>query len=242
MFDAINPSPALRRKQIVTFVGSMLAHAAIIALVILAPLLYFTEQLPKPPDMLAFVATSAPPPPPPPPPAAPQKAPAAKPKIAPQARPNAIAAPVEAPPKILPERLPEVPEQTFTSGGVEGGVIGGIAGGIVGGIPIMPAPPPPAAPPPKPVRVGGAIEQPALLYRVNPEYPPMAVSAKKEGMVILEATVDANGLVRDIRVLRSEPLLDKAAVEAVKQWRYSPLQLNGQAQPFILTVTVSFSL
>jgi periplasmic protein TonB len=60
--------------------------------------------------------------------------------------------------------------------------------------------------------------------------------------VILEATVGADGTVDHVRVLRSEPLLDNAAVDAVKQWRYSPLHLNGRAQPFILTVTVSFNL
>lgn len=77
---------------------------------------------------------------------------------------------------------------------------------------------------------------------MNPVYPQSAISAKKEGIVILEATVGTDGGVDHVRVLRSEPLLDNAAVEAVKQWRYSPLQLNGRAQPFILTVTVSFIL
>jgi protein TonB len=90
--------------------------------------------------------------------------------------------------------------------------------------------------------VGGDIAPPTLVYRVNPDYPLIAISAKKEGIVILEATVNADGVVTDVRVLRSEPLLDRAAVDAVKQWRYSPLQLNGRAEPFILTVTVSFSL
>ena len=110
----------------------------------------------------------------------------------------------------------------------------------------MPVPPsPPPAPPPvpsAPIRVGGDIAPPTLLYRVNPDYPLIAIGAKKEGIVILEATVNTEGRVTDVRVLRSEPLLDKAAVDAVKQWRYSPLQLNGRAEPFILTVTVSFSL
>lgn len=108
----------------------------------------------------------------------------------------------------------------------------------------MPAPPPPPPPPAaaKPVRVGGDIAEPRLVHRVNPEYPPIAISARKEGVVILEATVDANGAVDPVKVLRSEPLLDKAAVDAVKQWRYAPLQLNGIAHPFILTVTVSFNL
>jgi protein TonB len=61
-------------------------------------------------------------------------------------------------------------------------------------------------------------------------------------MVILEATVDTSGQVESVRVLRSVSLLDKAAVEAVKQWRYSPLVLNGVPTPFVLTVTLHFSL
>jgi protein TonB len=77
---------------------------------------------------------------------------------------------------------------------------------------------------------------------VSPDYPQIAINAKVEGVVILEATVGTDGAVRHVRVLRSSPLLDKAAVDAVKQWRYSPLQLNGRAEPFILTVTVSFNL
>lgn len=109
-----------------------------------------------------------------------------------------------------------------------------------------PAPPPPPPPPPpapaKPVRIGGSIAEPKLVHRVQPEYPLIAINARKEGVVILEATVGADGAVRQVRVLRSEPLLDRAATEAVKQWRYEPLRLNGQAHPFILTVTVSFTL
>lgn len=147
-----------------------------------------------------------------------------------------------APPEILPEVLPEVPVQDF-DGGVEGGVLGGIAGGVVGGIPAMPAPPPPPPPPPaKIVRVGGEIAPPTLVHRVSPEYPQIAISAKKEGTVILEATVGTDGAVDEVRVLRSEPLLDRAAIEAVKQWRYQPLELNGTAHPFMLTVTITFNL
>ena len=247
MFESVNPPRVARRKQIVTAVGSTLAHAAIVGLALAIPLFYFTEPLPKPPDMLAFVVASPPPPPPPPPPpaAAPQKSQPAKPKVIPKADPlqAAIAAPVEAPATIAAERPLDLPQQDFVAGGVEGGVVGGIAGGIVGGIPIRSAPPPPPVPAPvKPVRIGGDIDRPTLLHRVNPDYPQIAISARKEGVVILEATVGADGAVSNVRVLRSEPLLDNAAVDAVKQWRYSPLQLNGRAQPFILTVTVSFDL
>jgi periplasmic protein TonB len=61
-------------------------------------------------------------------------------------------------------------------------------------------------------------------------------------IVILEAIVDRLGRVENVKVLRSVPLLDAAAIAAVRQWRYSPLLLNGQAERFVLTVSVSFSL
>ena len=250
MFESVNPPRVSRRKQIVTAIGSTLVHALIVGLGLAVPLLYFAEPLPTPPNMLAFVVASPPPPPPPPPPpaAAPQKAQPAKPKVTPKTDPVkvAMAAPLEAPATVAPERTLELLRDDFT-GGVEGGVVGGIAGGIVGGLPMMPAPPPPPPPatapaPGKPIRVGGEIDPPTLLLRVSPDYPQIAINAKVEGVVILEATVGTDGAVRHVRVLRSSPLLDKAAVDAVKQWRYSPLQLNGRAEPFILTVTVSFNL
>jgi protein TonB len=64
--------------------------------------------------------------------------------------------------------------------------------------------------------------------------------AKVGGMVILEAVVDADGTVESVKVLRSVKFLDNAAIEAVKQWKYSPLILNGVPTPFVLTVTLTF--
>jgi protein TonB len=77
---------------------------------------------------------------------------------------------------------------------------------------------------------------------VGPVYPQLAVQAQVEGVVVLETVIDREGRVEDVRVLRSISLLDKAAVEAVKQWRYAPLLVNGHAVRFILTVTVTFAL
>jgi protein TonB len=82
-----------------------------------------------------------------------------------------------------------------------------------------------------------------LTRRIEPEYPPLAVKAHITGVVILEATVAADGAVAEVKVLRSaHPLLDRAAEAAVQQWRYSPVILNGTPVPFVLTVTLSFSL
>jgi protein TonB len=92
------------------------------------------------------------------------------------------------------------------------------------------------------VRIGGNIEAPALIKRVEPVYPNIAMVANVTGIVILEATVSADGRVEAVKVLRSVKLLDQAAVEAVRQWRYSPLVLNGVPSPFVLSVTLSFSI
>ena len=154
---------------------------------------------------------------------------------------------MKAPTEIASERVAEAGSDQGVPGGVEGGVPGGVIGGVVGGLVGAPLPAlPPPAPPPAveraPVRIGGAVTAPALLERVDPEYPPIAVQARVQGVVILEALVDSSGRVEDVRVLRSIRLLDAAAIEAVRKWRYSPLFLNGTAERFVLTVTVSFRL
>jgi protein TonB len=99
-----------------------------------------------------------------------------------------------------------------------------------------------ATPGPPPVRVGGQIRQPTQLRRVHPVYPPEALASRIQGVVILEAVIAADGSVSNVRVLRSIPLLDEPAVEAVRQWQYSPTLLNGSPVPVIMTVTVQFTL
>jgi protein TonB len=94
----------------------------------------------------------------------------------------------------------------------------------------------------QPVRVGGSIRAPTQISKVQPVYPPEALAAKVSGVVILEALIAADGRVSDAKVLRSVPLLDQAAVDAVRQWAYTPTLLNGVPVPVIMTVTVTFSL
>jgi protein TonB len=226
-------------------VVSVAGHAVALTLVVVLPLMYANDRLPKVPTIMAFVAAPPAPPPPPPPPAPAQ--PAGKP--APTRPPSPVATgtfvvPLEAPSEILPE--PPGAIYAGGEGGVEGGIEGGVAGGIVGGLiataPLPPPPPPPpAAPKPAgPVRIGGNISAPALVKRVEPIYPDLALMAKVGGMVILEAVVGADGSVVSVKVLRSVKFLDDAALEAVKQWKYSPLILNGVPTPFVLTVTLNF--
>ena len=129
----------------------------------------------------------------------------------------------------------------------------GVAGGR-GGTPRS-APPPPPPPPPPPdrdvaappwatgaVRVGGAILQPTKTKHINPVYPKAAQDVKVEGVVILETLIGVDGKITNARVLRSVPMLDQAALDAVMQWEFTPTRLNGQPVPVLMTVTVQFRL
>ena len=92
------------------------------------------------------------------------------------------------------------------------------------------------------VRIGGAIRQPRKLKHVNPAYPDIARQARVQGVVILECTIGRDGQITDVKVLRGIPLLDAAAVDAVKQWVYEPTLVNGVPARVIMTVTVNFKL
>jgi protein TonB len=94
-----------------------------------------------------------------------------------------------------------------------------------------------------PIRVGGQIQAPTLAKRVEPVYPDLAVAARIRGVVILEAEVDKDGRVVEVKVLRTaDRMLDNAALTAVRQWQYRPLILNGLPEPFVLTVVLTFNL
>jgi protein TonB len=104
------------------------------------------------------------------------------------------------------------------------------------------APPQPAPARKDPVPVGGVIRPPTRVVYVQPIYPPTALAARIEGIVILQAVIDEKGSVREVNVLRGHPLLTDAAVHAVGQWRFTPTLLNGTAVPVVMTVTVAFTL
>jgi TonB family protein len=141
------------------------------------------------------------------------------------------------------------PQHAGVSGGVGGGVPGGVAGRVAAGQSDALTAADAAAvqyyalvDQYKPLRIGGGIKAPAKTRDVRPVYPPIAQSAKVQGVVILEAIIDANGQVVDAKILRSIPLLDQAAYDAVKQWEFTPTLLNGVPTPVIMTVTVNFVL
>ena len=142
-------------------------------------------------------------------------------------------------------------------GGVQGGVVGGTVGGQLGGVlggtvgstetaEAKPEPPPPPPPPPKeegPLRVGGDVKAPVVINRVEPQYTDVARKAHTSGVVIVEAIIDKNGNVDQVKVIKGLPMgLSDAAEEAVKRWKFKPGTLNGEPVDVIFNLTVNFTL
>ena len=96
--------------------------------------------------------------------------------------------------------------------------------------------------PPQPVRVGGPISAPRKTKDVKPRYPADAQSAGVQGVVIIEATIGPTGTVQEAKILRSIPMLDEAALDAVRQWEFTPTLVNTVPTPVMMTVTVNFTL
>ena len=97
-------------------------------------------------------------------------------------------------------------------------------------------------PPPWAEGVLRVVRPPIKIRHVPPAYPPEAIAAPVQGIVILEARVEPDGHIQYARVLRSIPILDQAALSAVLQWEFTPTLLNGTGVPVLMIVTVQFSL
>lgn len=231
LFDpASRPAPVGTARRL-TVTTSILLHAVIVVLIVVIPLLGGVSLPLAMSRMDAFVAPPAIPAPPPQPPAARPAVTSANPDAAPIHAPDAIAPEVERPAAGVPQAIGGLPMAQGT--GVPGVMLRPDAGALG------------ERPPerrPDPVRPGGAVQFPKRVTYVEPVYPAIAISARVEGTVILEAIIDENGAVTGLKVLRSVPLLDAAAKEAVRQWRYSPTTLNGIRVPLVMTVTVTFRL
>ena len=83
--------------------------------------------------------------------------------------------------------------------------------------------------------------QASLINKVQPSYPPLARQARIQGTVIIEAVISRGGTIEELKVISGHPLLQQAAVDAVKQWRYKPTLLNNEPVEVVTTVTVTFS-
>lgn len=221
--DVVHSSVKVGTKRWYTIPLSILTHSIALAALVVVPLLA-TDMLPTPMSIVTFVA-----PPPPTLPVAPP--PSTVPPPAPlDADINPTAAPLIAPDAITVEPPPRI---DMTRAAVSPTMLGVAA-------PL--AATPPAAAPQAPLRVGGQIEAPRKIRHVDPIYPSIAKAARASGMVIIDAVISKDGSVKDAKVTRSSPLLDRAALDVVLQWRYTPPTLNGTPVDVIMTVVVNFTL
>jgi protein TonB len=209
-------------------------HIFLLLVLLIAPLTA-TLDLPDPAAHLPeYMLVAAPPPPPPPParsafPAAGMARDAAAPR-APVSAPDAIHAETAGP---VPAGLPDT-----------GVPLDGIPDGLGLATAVHPAIPPvaEAARPASPVRLADLPVLPRKIVDARPDYPDIARRARVEGTIIMEAVLDTSGRVTQLRILKSVPLLDQAAVDAVRQWRYTPSVYAGRPVSVLMTITVRFTL
>jgi|tagenome__1003787_1003787.scaffolds.fasta_scaffold20649198_2 protein TonB len=151
-------------------------------------------------------------------------------------------APIDAPDHIAPEAPRSAPMVPDLPVGDASGAIAD-AGGVGVGAPATSVLTPPAIQKPAgPIRVSELVQAPRKLVDARPVYPDIARQARVEGTVVLEAILDRTGRVDQLRVVRSIPLLDQPAIDAVRQWRYTPSTLNGQPVAVLMTITIRFTL
>ena len=232
--DVTRPPARLGSQAWYTVPASIFTHAAIVAILVIIPLVV-NDVMPMPSPSMILVA-APPPPPPPPEPSAPR--PTTQ-KAVPAAPPDPTKAPFVMPDKIAEEvPIPHIPPGVAVTEGpgvAQLGTIGGVTDGVR-----LPDPPAPTVV--KPVRPGGKVKYPEKIRDVRPIYPQIAILNKVEGTVMIEAMIGVDGRVKDARVFRSVPLLDRAALDAVNQWIFSPTLLNEVPVPVIITITVAFKL
>ena len=102
---------------------------------------------------------------------------------------------------------------------------------------------PPAPEPDRPIHITGDVTQPERINEAKPQYTEIARKARIQGVVILQATIDKNGDITDVKVLRGLQMgLTEAAVAAVTQWKFKPATLNGKPVAVYYNLTVNFQL
>jgi periplasmic protein TonB len=235
-----------RKRRTVAAVLSFVVQCLVLGVLLIVPLM-FTDVLP-PGQLLTFLM--APPPPPPPPPAASQTAARVVRRVESDILNGRLRTPSRIPQNVQLIREEEPPPD-LSAGGVPGGVPGGIPGGQMGGViggilsstpTIANLPKLASTPVPKRIRVSQGVTEGRLIRKVEPKYPPLALSARIQGQVLLSAVISKTGEVQNLLLFSGHPMLVPTAIEAVKQWRYRPYLLNGEPVEVETTITVKFEL
>lgn len=234
----VEQSEAERKRKRATQSGSFIVQLIIVGFLFLIPL-WFVDVLPV--QSLATFLVAPPPPPPPPPPAAPT----VKVERVSEVVNGSLRSPSKIPEKVKMIKEEEAPPPT--SGGVIGGVEGGVPGGQVNGVlgSILTSNhtgPTVVAAPPKRIRVSTGISEGMLIHRVEPVYPTIAARARIQGTVQLRAVIAKDGSIENLQVIGGHPILQQAALDAVKQWRYKPYILNGEPLEVETIVIVNFHM
>jgi len=210
---------------------SIAAHFAVVVLLLIVPLAANVALPPPEHGLPEFVRIASPPPPP-------SFAPATR--RSPSVVPNPDVVPTVAPASIQPDSERPGPDFAVPIGPSAGLPVGlGEGQGISTLVASPPADPPQT---PATVRIAQLPEPPRKVVDVRPVYPDLARTARVEGTVILEAVLDTSGRVTQLHVVRSVPLLDQAALGAVRQWRYSPSVYGGRPVSVLMTITILFKL
>jgi protein TonB len=220
------------------------AEVVMVGMLVLVPLIY-TQALPR--TLLVTEVHILPPPGP-----SPAQPMTQRPKPVHHATSEVLQAPPRIPPNI--QVIVEAPEPPQTGSTTGPGVIGAPPGGpptgpmiaVIGSVPWGDAPPPPpqthSAPKVHMVHVGGNVIAAMGLYQPRPDYPYLARIARVQGTVAMQAIIGRDGTVQDLKVVCGPPLLIKAAVDAVKTWRYQPTLLNGEPVDVLTEINVNFTL
>jgi protein TonB len=221
-----------RKNKFWSFVAFLLNAAALLTLVIW-PLLH-PEALPKQVMASLIVAPS-------PPPAPPPKAPAPKTQIKSEMLSTELQAPSRIPRAIKQSNEAAMPitiEQHLEDlgSGIPGG-IGSIINSVETGRPAVVKPQAPIS-----LKFSSGVMAGNLLATTLPQYPAIARAAHIEGIVVLQATISKIGSIENLRVISGPPMLQQAAMDAVRSWRYKPYLLNGEPVEVETTINVVFHL
>jgi len=217
--------------------ASFAVEVGAIGVLVLLPLIY-TQALPK---QLWTAMIEAPPPPL-----------GVAPKAVAHPQPRATHAQVDDHEFRAPSTIPRVTSMerdepsSEAAPGLDGLVPGGVPGGVASPViteiarsapPVMVKPSPPVK-----LRVSSGVAAGMLVHQVKPQYPPLAMQARIQGTVVLQAVIGKDGTVRDLHLVSGHPMLAPAAIEAVKQWRYRPYLLNNEPVEVDTQVNVNFTL
>ncbi len=145
-------------------------------------------------------------------------------------------------PQAMPKTMARV-EEGGTSGEAPGSIPGALPGGISGSVTNVVKDVPLSTPklPAQKIRVSSGVAQGQLVHQVNPVYPPQAKVAGIGGTVVLQAVVNKDGTVQNVKALKGPPIFIQSAVDAVKQWRYKPFAINGEASEAEVEINLKFA-